>query len=369
MSTVGTQPEGEQERGAGSIGLKPEGRMPAGAVVAPGTEQSEGAQLARRLGAEVQGRAWLRRGLEQFGLALFVFALGVFLSLYSPYFLTGVNMSAVFVTMSFIAIIAVGQLMVIITAGIDLSVSSIVALSGVLSAYLVVYEHTGIALGMLIGVLSGGAVGVINGVLITQVKLPPFIATLATLSAILGVTELMVNGQPVGAPPAFDVLGAGKLGPVPWAIIVMVLVAVAGWFILARTTLGRCIYAIGSNYQAARLSGIAVNRVLMTVYVVQGLLAGLSGVIVASRVLTGDPAAGTNYNLDAIAAVVIGGGSLFGGEGTVFGAMVGALLMELISNGSDLLNISTFWQDVILGVVIVVAIAYDQVRRRALARR
>jgi ribose transport system permease protein len=156
------------------------------------------------------------------------------------------------------------------------------------------------------------------------------------------------------------------VGFMPVSVIVMLVVAVGGWFLLSHTTLGRCIYAIGSNYQAARLSGIAVNRVLTTVYVLQGLLAGVAGVMVASRVLVGDPTAGANYNLDAIAAVVIGGGSLFGGEGTVFGALVGALLMELIANGSDLLNISTFWQDVVLGVVIVIAVTYDRVRRRAL---
>jgi len=352
MSTVGTQPEG-----SGPLG---------------DIEQSKpvtSTDRRPRPGSDVEARTWLRRGLEQFGLALFVFALGAFLTAYTPHFLTGVNISALFVQMSIIAIIAVGQLMVIITAGIDLSVSSVVGLTGTLSTYLVVYSHTGVALGMFLGVLAGGAVGLVNGLLITKVGLPPFIATLATLSAVGGVALLMVNGQPVGAPPSFNVLGTGKLGPVPWAIIVMVIVAACGWFVLARTTLGRAIYAIGSNYQAARLSGIAVNRVLNTVYVIQGLLAGLSGVVVASLVLTGDPTSGTNYNLDSIAAVVIGGGSLFGGEGTVFGAMVGALLMELIANGSDLLNISTFWQEVILGIVIIIAIAYDQARRRALARR
>lgn len=357
MSTVGTQPEG---RGSlpGTEGL-------VSSSVPGEATQARDAGVAR--GQE--GSRWFRRSLEQFGLALFVIALGIFLTAYTPHFLTGGNMSDVFVQMSAIAVIAVGQLMVIITAGIDLSVSSTVALSGVLAAYLVTYSHTGIALGMLLGVLAGGGVGLINGLLITRVHLPPFIATLATLSAILGVAELMVNGQPVAVPVSFDVLGAGKVGFMPVSVIVMLAVAVAGWFVLARTTLGRCIYAIGSNYQAARLSGIAVNGVLNTVYVLQGLLAGLAGVMVASRILTGDPASGANYNLDAIAAVVIGGGSLFGGEGTVFGAMVGALLMELISNGSDLLNISTFWQDVVLGVVIVIAIAYDRARRSALGRR
>jgi ribose transport system permease protein len=357
VSTIGTTPEGRAPL--------PEVETLVGLPASPGAAPAGGRAGAR----EGQARTWVRRGLEQFGLALFVIALGGVLTAYTPYFLTGVNISAVFVQMSVIAIIAVGQLMVIVTAGIDLSVSSVVGLSGVLAAYLVVYDHTGVALGMFLGVLAGGAAGLVNGILITRVHLPPFIATLATLSAILGVALLMTNGQPVGAPPGFDVLGAGKLGPIPVPIVVMVAVAVSGWFVLARTTLGRCIYAIGSNYQAARLSGIAVNRVITTVYVVQGLLAGLSGVVVASRVLTGDPTSGTNYNLDSIAAVVIGGASLFGGEGTVFGAMIGALLMELIANGSDLLNISSFWQDVILGIVIVVAIAYDQARRRAFARR
>ncbi len=314
-------------------------------------------------------RAWTRRLLQQFGLALFVLVLGAALTAYTPYFLTGTNISALFVQMSVIAIIAVGQLMVIITAGIDLSVSTVVGLAGTLAAYLVVYDHTGTALGMFLGVAAGGAVGLINGILITRVHLPPFIATLATLSAVGGAALILTNGQPVGAPASFDVLGAGKLGPIAVPIVVMLVVAVAGWFVLARTTFGRSVYAIGSNYEAARLSGIAVNRVITSVYVIQGLLAGLGGVVVASRILTGDPTSGTNYNLDAIAAVVIGGASLFGGEGTVFGAMVGALLMELISNGSDLLNISSFWQEVILGVVIVIAIAYDQARRRAFARR
>ena len=313
-----------------------------------------------------KARIWSRRLLQQFGLALFVIALGGFLTAYTPYFLTGRNISTLFVEMSAIAVIAVGELMVIITAGIDLSVSSAVALAGVLAAYLVADDHAGVALSMFLGVLAGGAVGLVNALLITRVNLPPFIATLATLSGVSGVALLMVNGQPVGTPLSFDVLGADKVGFMPVSVIVMLAVGLGGWCLLSRTTLGRCIYAIGSNYQAARLSGIAVNRVLTTVYVLQGLLAGLAGVMVASRVLVGDPTAGANYNLDAIAAVVIGGGSLFGGEGTVFGALVGALLMQLIANGSDLLNISTFWQDVVLGVVIVIAVAYDRIRRRHL---
>ena len=314
-------------------------------------------------------RAWLRRLLQQLGPFLFVLALGAALTAASPFFLTSTNISAVFVQMSVIAIIAVGEVMVIITAGIDLSVSAVVAFSGVMATMVVTNNHWGIGLGMGLGVLVGGGVGAINGLLVTVVRLPPFIATLGTLSAIGGLALLVTSGQPIAAPTGFDALGDGHVGPIAAPIVVMVIVALIGWFILARTTLGRSAYAIGSSYETARLSGIRVNRVLISVYVLQGLLAGLGGVIVASRVVTGDPAAGANYNLDAIAAAVIGGASLFGGEGTVIGALIGALLMELISNGGDLLNISNFWQDFILGVVIIVAVTYDQVRRRALEKR
>jgi ribose transport system permease protein len=324
------------------------------------------AQQAER---DARRRAVVTRVLEQLGPFAFIVALAIALSIYSPFFLTVRNISAIFVQMSVIAIIAVGETMVIITAGIDLSVSSVVALAGVVSTMLVVDSHAGIAVGMIAGVLVGAVAGLVNGLLVTRVHLPPFIATLGMLSAVLGVAELITNGQPIAAPVSFDVLGSGHVGPIPAPIVVMVVVAAAGWFVLSRTTLGRSAYAIGSNYETARLSGIRVNRVLTCIYMIGGLLAGLGGVIVASRVVTGDPAAGTNYNLDAIAAAVIGGASLFGGEGSVIGALIGALLMELISNGGDLLNISNFWQDVILGVVILAAVAYDQVRRRALARR
>ncbi len=336
----------------------------------PGAESaaaaSEQARLEQR---QAMLRIWARRALQQLGPFMFVIALGVFLAIKSSVFLTSTNITAIFVQMSVIAIIAVGQTMVIITAGIDLSVSAVVALTGVISTMVVVNDHVGIALGMVLGILVGGGVGLVNGMLVTVLRLPPFIATLGTLSAVGGIALLVTNGQPIAAPIAFDALGDGHVGPIQAPIVVMVAVALGGWFVLSRTTLGRSAYAIGSSYETARLSGIRVNRALISVYVIQGLLAGLGGLIVASRVVTGDPSAGMNYNLNAIAAAVIGGASLFGGEGTVIGTLIGALLMELIMNGSDLLNISNFWQDFILGVVIIAAVAYDQVRRRALARR
>lgn len=312
---------------------------------------------------------WLKGMLQRLGPFLFVIVLSIVLSIASPSFLTPTNISAIFIQMSVIAVITVGQVMVIITAGIDLSVSTVVGLAGVVSVGLVVTYHSGVVAGMVAGILVGGVVGLINGLLITRVHLPAFIATLGTLSAIGGVALLLTNGQPLAAPASFNVIGQGDLGPIPVPVVIMVIVAALGWFVLSRTTLGRSAYAIGSNAETARLSGIPVTRVLISVYVIQGLLAGLAGVMTASRIVTGDPTSGTNYNLDAIAAGVIGGASLFGGEGSVVGGLIGALLMELIANGGDLLNISTFWQDVFLGVLIIAAVAYDQVRRRTLARR
>jgi ribose transport system permease protein len=227
-----------------------------------------------------------------------------------------------------------------------------------------------VPLGFVSGILIGGLVGFLNGVLITRLRLPPFIATLGTLSVAGGVALLVTNGEAVyGLPPSFNELGGGTIGPIPVPVVILAGVAIFGYFILGHTTLGRSAYAIGSNPETARLSGINIERTLLLIYVIQGLLAGLGGVIDASRVTIGPPLGGTNYNLQAIAAAVIGGASLFGGEGSILGALIGALLIELIANGSDLLNVSTFWQQVILGIVIVLAVVYDQVRRRALAGR
>jgi ribose transport system permease protein len=298
-----------------------------------------------------------------------VIAIAVYLGFASPNFWTSQNITQVFLQMSVIGIIAVGETMVIITAGIDLSVSTVVGLSGTMAAYLIVTYSFSVQLGIVCGILVGGAVGLLNGILITRLLLPPFIATLGTLSVAGGVALLVTNGEAVfGLPPNFADLGTGSWGPIPVPVVILVAVAIFGYVVMSHTTLGRSAYAIGSNPETARLSGINIRFTLLMIYVIQGLLAGLGGVIDASRVITGQPLGGTNYNLQAIAAAVIGGASLFGGEGSILGALVGALLIELIANGSVLLNISTFWQEVILGIVIVLAVLYDQIRRRGLWR-
>lgn len=292
----------------------------------------------------------------------------VVLSIASPEFLTADNLFNVGSQTAVVAVIAVGMTLVIITAGIDLSVGSVAALSGVAGAILMVSYGLPVPVGILGGLLVGAACGLVNGLLVAFAGLNPFIATLGMLSVARGLVYISTGAVAVfGAPEAFRLLGQGVLGPIPIPIIVVVVVAIAGYIVLSRTRLGRYAYAMGSNLEAARLSGIPIRRYLTSVYVISGALAGLGGMIAASRVNSGQPNFGIGLELDVIAAAVIGGASLFGGQGTILGTLIGAFLIALIRNGSVLLNINTFYQDVIIGVVIWLAVFWDQYRRRKLA--
>jgi ribose transport system permease protein len=258
--------------------------------------------------------------------------------------------------------------LVIITAGIDLSVGSVAALSGVMGVTLMVSFGLPVPLGILGGILVGGIAGLVNGLLVAFAGLNPFIATLGMLSVARGLTYISTGAVAVfGAPDSFRLLGQGVLGPIPIPILVIVVVAIAGYVVLSRTRLGRYAYAMGSNLEAARLSGIPIKRYLTTVYVIAGALAGLGGMIAASRVNSGQPNYGLGLELDVIAAAVIGGASLFGGQGTVVGTLIGAFLIALIRNGAVLLNVDVFYQSVIIGVVIWIAVFWDQYRRRLAA--
>jgi ribose transport system permease protein len=269
-----------------------------------------------------------------------------------------------------VAIIAIGMTLVIITAGIDLSVGSVAALAGVLGALLVVEYGVPVPLAIAGGAAAGAVAGMVNGVLVTRAGMAPFIATLGMLSVARGLVYIVTGSVAVsGAPPEFKLLGQGRLGALPIPILALVIVALAGHFVLTRTKLGRYAYAMGSNVEAARLSGIPVKRYLSVVYIISGTLAGIAGMIAASRVDSGQPNFGIGLELDVIAATVIGGASLFGGEGTVIGTLLGALLIALIRNGSVLLDINTFYQQVIIGVIIWIAVFWDQYRRRRAASR
>jgi ribose transport system permease protein len=322
------------------------------------TEERAGRTLRERLSGVISQ-------LAAAGALIVVF---VFLSIASPVFLTADNLYNIGVQTSYTAVIAIGVTLVIITAGIDLSVGSVAALSGVVGVVLMAKAGVPVVLAILGGILVGAACGLVNGLLVSVAGLNPFIATLGMLSVARGLVYIPTNAKSVfGVPDSFRLLGQGVIGSIPIPIIVVAVVAVAGYVVLARTKLGRYAYAMGSNREAARLSGIPIRRYLTVVYVISGALAGFGGMIASSQVASGQPNFGIGLELDAIAAAVIGGASLFGGQGTVVGTLIGAFLIALIRNGSVLLDVNIYYQQVIIGVVIWVAVLWDQYRRRRLA--
>lgn len=290
------------------------------------------------------------------------------LSIASPAFLTATNLSSVVRQTAVINVMALGMTLVIISGGVDLSVGSVLAFGG-LTGTMAMERGLPIPLAITIGVLGGLFWGVINGVLITRLKISPFIVTLGTLGIVRGVTLIMSNGLPVHQiPPAFSYLGEGNLIGVPFVLWILVLCAIAVHIILEHTRLGRYTFAIGSNTEAAFYTGINVTFFTAVVYAINGALTGLAGMIEASRLMTGQPTAGQGYELQAIAAVVIGGGSLRGGEGSVVGTLIGAFIMGLLANGSDLLGISPYLQQAIIGATIIVAVALDELRKRRITK-
>jgi ribose transport system permease protein len=297
------------------------------------------------------------------GILFVLIALCVILSIVAPRFLTLRNVTNVVRQFSVIAIMSVGMTYVIITAGIDLSVGSIIALSGCMTAWFLV-EGYPIWLSVLIGLALGTLTGIVNGLLIVKVRLAPFIATLGTMGIARGVVLALTMGYPIQPfPEAFEVIGRGYLGPIPIPVVIMTVVVIAGHIFLSRTTIGRYIYYVGSNPTAARLSGLNVGRILILVYTAAGLLSGLAAVVLVSRLTSAQSNMGTGWELDAIAAVVIGGTSLAGGEGSVLGSLIGAALMGVIKNALILLGVNVYWQSVVIGIVIVLAVALDAWRQ------
>ncbi|ACT93344.1 Monosaccharide-transporting ATPase [Dyadobacter fermentans DSM 18053] len=315
----------------------------------------------------------LERGLPlaKFQSLIALFLLCLALSIMSDKFLTFSNLWNVMRQISVNICISVGMTLIVLTAGIDLSVGSVLALCGAITAGLL---KNGIELpgqnlfigftvlgAILAGILSGSALGAFNGWAITKFKVPPFVATLAMLTVARGLTMLWTGGFPIsGLGDTFLFIGTGWfLGiPVPvWISIVVVALAV---FLTDKTRIGRYIYAIGGNESASRLSGINVNRVKIVVYTIAGALAAVGGIMVTSRLDSAQPNAGISYELDSIAAVVIGGTSLSGGRGSILGTVLGALIIGVLNNGLVLLNVSPFWQQVVKGLVILLAVIIDK---------
>jgi ribose transport system permease protein len=290
-----------------------------------------------------------------------------------PNFLTFENLLNIANQIAVIAILAIGMTMVIITGGIDLSVGSLMALSAVFATLLIrdaagaeAATPPGMVLGCLAGIALGGGVGLANGALVTVFGLPPFISTLGMMLVASGTAYILAAGQSIyQLPPSFVWLGrAADLGQVPNAVLLMLLLYVLAHVLMSRTTLGRYIYAVGGNIEAARLSGVPVRRVLLFVYSVTGVLAGLGGVILASQLKSGSPKYGELYELYVIAAVVVGGTSLSGGEGRVFGTLIGAFLIAVIQNGMNLTGVESYTQKVVLGAVIIGAVLLDRLKQR-----
>lgn len=319
--------------------------------------------------------------IQKFAALASLLALIFIFSLTSSAFLTVSNAMTIALQVTSIAFLGIGATCVIITGGIDLSVGSVLALAGVVAALAVKELGLPVPVGMLLGILTGTLCGWINGISVTHLKLPPFIATLGMMLIARGVALQITGARAVsGLGESFGVLGNGALFRVvtigedgfptvvfpgiPYPVILMVVIALAVGFMLTRTVLGRHIYSVGSNAEAARLSGVNVGRVTRFTYVLSGALAGLTGCVLMSRLVTAQPNEGVMYELDAIASAVIGGTSLMGGVGTISGTVIGSFVIGILRNGLNMNGVSAFTQQIIIGLVILGTVWIDQLRNR-----
>ncbi len=318
------------------------------------------------------------KGVDLFGLLarfaplIFLIVLMALFATVQPRFLSSINLFNVMRQVSITGLLAVGMTFVILTAGIDLSIGSLVAFAGLVAAAVAkggmqdrfTVGEGGAGYGWELAALAAVAVGLaggyIQGFAITRLKVPPFVVTLGGMSAFRGAALLFAAGGPIsGFQPSFTWWGQGKIGPVPVPVIIFLCAAILAHITLRYTRYGRKVYAVGGNPEAARLSGLNVRRTLCSVYVIMGFFAGLSAFVLAARLNSAEAVAGTGYELTVIASVVIGGTSLFGGAGTIFGTVIGSLLIGVLLNGLVLMNVSSYIQQIIIGVIIVLAVAFD----------
>ena len=306
-----------------------------------------------------------RNLLHRFGLLLVILGVGLALSIATDTFLSVANFTNVARQISINGILAVGVTFVLLTAGVDLSLGSVVALSGVACA---TFAHPGdhsVFVPIAVGLLTGAACGLVNGVLVTRGGVAPFIVTLGMMTIARGLALIVSGGRPVADMSNELTALAGDFLGIPIPVLCFAGVAAAAWYFLRNFRLGRHIYAVGGNENAARAAGVPVEKVKLFAYGLCGLLTGLAGVVLAARITTGQPNAGQAYELDAIAAVVIGGTSLAGGVGTITGTLLGVLLIGVINNGLDLQGVSSYYQAVIKGVIIVGAVWLDRRQARS----
>ncbi|MBC5649101.1 ABC transporter permease [Christensenella tenuis] len=303
---------------------------------------------------------------DQLGIVIVLVALVVVIGISNSNFFSQENIINVLRSTSYIFIIGIAMTFVLITGGLDLSVGSVMAVGGILAA---LAATNGIPLipSMLIGFAFGAAVGIVNGLLVVKLNIPSLIVTLGMMYVCDGLSLIITQGTPVyPLPDDFKQMGQGSVGIIPNVVVVAAVLAVIGAFVLKKTQYGRSVYAVGGNRETARLSGIDTNKVQISVYVLSGIAAALTGILMAGRLNSAQPSAGNNYELKVIAAAVIGGTSMFGGSGNILGTLIGALLMTVIENGMLLMKLSAYWQSLIVGVIMVFAVGLDQYRRKRL---
>jgi ribose transport system permease protein len=308
-----------------------------------------------------------KRILEQREVSVFlvVLALSVFLSLASDNFLSRANINALILGLSFNAIIAVGMTVLMVSGGFDLSVGSTLALAGAVAGYAMVFWHMFWPLAALLGLAAGLLVGLANGLIVTKLGVNPLLGTLGMMSVVRGVVLLVTSGFGISnLPQEFNNIAQGKLFGIQYPVYIMIVFIIFGDILLRRTRYFRQSYFVGGNMKSARLSGIRVNRVLIVNYILAAVMAAVGGLLLTARFGSASVSAGVGVELQVVSAVVIGGASLAGGEGTVLGSLLGITLMALIANGLNLLGINVYWQTIIIGAVLIIAVAADSLSRR-----
>ncbi len=304
------------------------------------------------------GREWLSAFIP---LVFFV----ALLSVLSPQFLSASNISNILRQVSVYAVMAVGMTFVIITGGIDLSQGSLLPIVCIAVSVVLKNGEGSMILAILAGLLAGALSGFVNGVMIAYISIPPFIMTLGMMNALRGAALLITDAASVETKYApFRFIGTGSFLSIPLSVYIFVIVAIIGYIILSRTAMGRYIYAIGSNKEAARLSGVNTKRTLIFVYMVSGICVAIGAILYIARLGAAQPIAGQSYEMESVAATIIGGTSIMGGEGGVIGSILGAIVMSVIKNGMVLLGVSTYWQQIVLGIIIVIAVVMDLMRKK-----
>lgn len=303
----------------------------------------------------------LKEFFKKTGILWVMVALVIIMSIISPTFFTSRNLINVAKQASITSVIGVGMTFVLITGGIDLSVGSVMALSGTLAASVAVADkNMPILAVILVGVALGTLCGLINGVGVSYIGFPPFIMTLGMMTIARGIPLVYTNGTPIfGLSDAFNALANSRILGIPTLVYYMVVISIIGYVILSKTVLGRQIYGIGGNEEAARLSGVPVARLKMLVYVFSGFLAGIAGILICSRITSGNGTVAQGYEMNAISAAVIGGVSMTGGSGSVLGMVVGAMILTIIQNSFDIMGVNSFYQDIIKGIIILLAVFID----------